>query len=181
MNTRPTTLFLLFIFLLGTSVLKGQYLSNPSFEGISMPHVPPTGWAICTAGWSTPDTQPGNFGVYQPPSHGNTFLGMTARDNSTWEDVHSVFVNPLKMDSCYLFKIDLSFQEIVNGLTMLPITLKIYGHNTVCNKTNLLWQSPGIDNEEWETHEFSIHPDAYDYTDLVLEAYYTEGSGAYWG
>jgi gliding motility-associated-like protein len=158
-----------------------QYLSNPSFEGIPMPHVPPPGWAICTFGNSTPDTQPGNFGVYTPPSHGNTYLGMTAREDFTWEDVHSVLITPLSVDSCYIFKIDMAFQEIVNGITMLPITLKIYGHNTICDKTNMLWQSPGISNEEWETHEFPISPTDFDITDIVLEVYYTDGSNPYWG
>ena len=180
MPLKPIAAYLLVVLLMFSIAGRTQYLSNPSFEGVPQPHVPPPGWAICTFGNSTPDTQPGNFGVYMPPSHGNTFLGMTARDDYTWEDVHSVLVTPLAVDSCYLFKIDMAFQQIVNGLTMLPITLKIYGHNTICNKTNLLWQSPAIANDEWETHEFSIAPTDYDITDIVLEAYYT-GTSAYWG
>jgi hypothetical protein len=28
----------------------GQYLPNPSFEGIPQPNIPPPGWAICTEG-----------------------------------------------------------------------------------------------------------------------------------
>jgi len=157
-----------------------QYLPNPSFEGTPMPHIPPPGWAICTPGNSTPDTQPGNWGVFLPPSHGTTYVGMTARDNFTWEDIHSNLNIPLSVDSCYIFKIDLAFTQTVNGLTMQPITLRIYGHNTVCNKTNMLWQSPAAENEEWETHEFSVSPDEYEITDIVLEAYYT-GTNPYWG
>lgn len=180
MKRFPAGPVLAFLLLIAAFPGIGQYLTNPSFEGVPQPHIPPPGWAICTSGWSTPDTQPGNFGVFQPPSHGNTFLGMTAREDFTWEDVHSVLVNSLKADSCYLFKIDLSFQEIVNGLTMQPITLKIYGFNAVCDKTNLLWQSPTIDNAEWITYEFAINPQGFDITDIVLEAYYS-GSNPYWG
>lgn len=180
MDIYPTRTLILVMLTLCFQLASAQYLSNPSFEGTPQPHVPPTGWAICTFGYSTPDTQPGNFGVYVPASHGNTYLGMTARDDYTWEDVHSVLITPLSVDSCYLFQIDLAFQEIVNGLTMLPITLKIYGHNTTCDKTDLLWQSSAISNEEWETSEFVISPEDNDITDIVLEAYYS-GSTIYWG
>ncbi len=180
MIDRPVRTWLLLSLLLAFHAGMGQYLPNPSFEGISQPHVPPPGWAICTVGNSTPDTQPGQFGVFLPPSHGNTYLGMTARDDFTWEDVHSVLDTPLSVDSCYIFRIDLAYQEVVNGLSMLPITVKVYGHNTICNKTNMLWQSPAISNEEWETHEFPVAPTDYDITDIVLEAYYN-GTTIYWG
>ncbi|MCD4730468.1 MAG: hypothetical protein K8R74_07700, partial [Bacteroidales bacterium] len=168
--------FCLFLTLDGLS----QYMPNPSFEGIPQPDVPPPGWAICTMGLSTPDVQPGNFGVYLPPSDGDTYLGMTAREDYTWEDVHTGLITPLSIDSCYIIKIDLAFQQYVATYNMQPITLNIYGHNTVCDKNNLLWQSPPILNEDWLTYEFLIHPALVDITDIVLEAYYTS-TPAYWG
>ncbi|MEZ5083577.1 MAG: hypothetical protein R2750_09020 [Bacteroidales bacterium] len=76
-------------------------------------------------------------------------------------------IRPLSPDSCYIFSIDLAFQEIVNILDMDPITVKIYADDGICLKDNLLWQSPAISEEEWTTYEFSIQPD-YEYTDLVL-------------
>ncbi|MCB2219376.1 MAG: gliding motility-associated C-terminal domain-containing protein [Bacteroidetes bacterium] len=166
--------------LLLTRVGFAQYLPNPSFEGIPAPATAPPGWQICTPVWSTPDIQPGNFNVYMPPSDGNTYLGMTARNDFTWEDVHTSLNTPFAVDSCYTFKIDLAFQDDVNFLNMYPITLKIYGSNLSCDKSNLLWQSPAIANEEWETYEFIIKPEEYDITDIVLEAYYT-GANPYWG
>ncbi len=169
-------LFCFFLSLNGFS----QYLSNPSFEGTPQPDIPPPGWAICTFGLSTPDVQPGNFGVYLAPSDGNTYLGMTAREDFTWEDVHTSLVTPLSMDSCYLVRIDLAFQEYVATYFMSPITLKVYGHNTSCDKNNLLWQSPPIGNQDWLTYEFLIHPAEVNITDLVLEAYYTT-TVPYWG
>ena len=180
MIVKPIKSILLTVFLLLIKAGIAQYLANPSFEGTPQPHVPPPGWEICDFSWSTPDTQPGQFGVYLPPSHGYTYLGMTARDDFTWEDVHSTLITPLSQDSCYVFRIDLAYQPVVNGISMSPIVLKIYGHNTVCNKSNLLWQSPATDNEDWITHEFPIIPDQYDINDIVLEAYYT-GTNPYWG
>ena len=179
MYRTPIKTWILFCALFYSWAAMGQYLPNPSFEGIPQPHIPPPGWEICTSGWSTPDTQPGNFGVYFPPSHGSTYLGMTARDDYTWEDVHAGFDLPLSPDSCYIFNIDLAFQQIVNFLTMSPITVKIYADDGICLKNNLLWQSPPISSDEWITYEFPIQPE-YEFTDLVLEAYYT-GSSAYWG
>ncbi|GAB4320758.1 MAG: hypothetical protein Kow00127_13030 [Bacteroidales bacterium] len=156
-----------------------QYLSNPSFEGIPAPATAPPGWEICTPVWSTPDIQPGNFNVFLPPSDGNTYLGMTARDDFTWEDVHTSLITPLSADSCYTIKIDLAFWPDVATYNMEPITLKIYGSQLSCDKTNELWQSPAVGNEEWQTYQFTVIPEN-DITDLVLEAYYV-GSNVYWG
>ena len=131
-------LVLILFGLILTSDGLSQYLSNPSFEGIPQPNIPPPGWAICTPGLSTPDVQPGNFGVYLAPSDGDTYLGMTARDDFTWEDVHTGLITPLSIDSCYLFQIDLAYQQNVSAYNMEPITLKVFGHNTACDKNNLL-------------------------------------------
>ncbi len=167
--------WLFFIFFVLFLSLEGlcQYLPNPSFEGTPQPEIPPPGWAICTPGNSTPDVQPGNFGVYLAASDGNTYLGMAARDDNTWEDVHTSLITPFSIDSCYLVKIDLAYQPDVASFDMEPITLKVYGSNSSCNMDNLLWQSPAVGNEDWLTYEFLVHPAMVNITDLVLEAYYT--------
>ncbi|MCF8369528.1 MAG: gliding motility-associated C-terminal domain-containing protein [Bacteroidales bacterium] len=171
---------LFFIFVFSSVGLIGQYFPNPSFEGFPQPHIPPDGWEICTAGWSTPDVQPGNFGVYLPASDQSTYLGMTAREDYTWEDVHAVLNTPFSPDSCYTFNIDLAFIETVNFITMEPITLKIYGGDEACMKENLLWQSPAITNEDWLTYDFELHP-TFEITDVVLEVAYLNYPPAYWG
>ncbi len=173
--------FLLFYqFLMFGLTCTGQYLVNPSFEGTPQPNIPPPGWQICNTSTSTPDVQPGNFGVYLPPSHGNTYLGMTARLDFTWEDVHTSLITPLSTDSCYNFKIDFAYQQDVAGYNMMPIILRVYGYNTVCDKNHLLFISPAVSNTDWQTFEFMIHPDEVDITDLVLEVYYAQ-LPSYWG
>lgn len=173
-------LLLFYVLLLFKLTCNGQYLVNPSFEGTPQPNIPPPGWQICNTSTSTPDVQPGNFGVYLPPSNGNTYLGMTSRLDFTWEDVHTSLITPLSMDTCYNFKIDFAYQQDVAGYNMMPIILRVYGYNTACDKNHLLFISPAVSNTDWQTFEFMIHPDEVDITDLVLEVYYAQ-LPSYWG
>ncbi len=169
-------LFFIFIRFPGYS----QYLPNPSFEGVPGPNIPPPGWVVCTTATSTPDVQPGAFGVYLPPSNGNTYLGMTTRDDGTYEDVQTELINPLSKDSCYHFQIDLAFQQDVSLYTMSPVVLNVYGANVMCNKSNLLWQSPAVGNTDWVTYDFYVQGQSYDITNLVLEVHYISYY-PYWG
>ncbi|MCB0807204.1 MAG: gliding motility-associated C-terminal domain-containing protein [Bacteroidales bacterium] len=176
----PIKTIVLGIVLLTGIQLSAQYLPNPSLEGIPQPEIPPPGWAICTPVWSTPDIQPGNFGVFLPPSDGNTYLGMAARNDFTWEDVNTQLTLSLSMDSCYICKVDLAYLDEVAGIDMSPITLRVFGANQTCDKTNLIWQSPPVTFDYWETFEFVIKDQPWDITHLVMEAYYL-GNEAYWG
>jgi len=171
----------LLIIILLMSFLPGfcQYLLNPSFEGTPLMIGPPPEWVICNNN-STPNVQPGKYSVVLPPSDGITYIGFLTRENNTWEDMYSILNIPLSKDSCYVFKIDLAYQEYLSFTLVDPIVLKIYGSNVTCQKDNILWQSPAISNEEWLTYEFMIHNEEFDITDLILEAYYV-GSYPYWG
>ncbi|MCD4736884.1 MAG: gliding motility-associated C-terminal domain-containing protein, partial [Bacteroidales bacterium] len=162
-------LFLLFTLLsIPFTSIKGQYLENPSLEGNPGPNIPPPPWLICNP-YSTPDILPGVWGVGKPASDGITYLGMTARIDGTHEDVQSSLMTTLSPDSCYLFQIDLAYTPWVAGLNMLPISLKVYGEDLFCAKSNLLWESGPIDNEDWDTYEFYILP-AFEIKYLILEA-----------
>ncbi|MBN3034209.1 MAG: hypothetical protein JW861_01370, partial [Bacteroidales bacterium] len=171
-------LFCLFIVFISLSA-RSQYLENPSFEGEPAPNFPPPGWVICGI-YSTPDILPGVWGVYLPPSDGVTYLGMTARPDYTNEDVQAHLITPLSMDSCYRIRIDLAYQQWVNSTNMSPVILKIYGSNLYCNKSNLIWESNPVSNTEWETQEFLIKPDPYDYEYLLLETSWVS-TPPYWG
>ncbi len=156
-----------------------QYLLNPSFEGQILMIGPPPEWEICIEG-STPNVQPGKYAVSLPPSHGNTYIGLLTRENNTWEDMYANLETPLSKDSCYIFKIDLAFQEYLSFTIVDPIVLNIYGSNITCQKNNLLWQSPAVGNIDWITYEFLIHNEEFDITDLILESYFA-GIYPYWG
>ncbi|MEZ5195068.1 MAG: gliding motility-associated C-terminal domain-containing protein [Bacteroidales bacterium] len=157
-----------------------QYFVNPSFEGTILQLGPPPDWDMCIEG-STPNVQPGKYNVYLSPSHGITYVGLLTRGSGTWEDMYADLEIPLSKDSCYIFKIDLAFQEALVASTIVdPVFLKIYGTNVNCQKDNLLWESPTIDNQEWITYEFMIHNEEFDITSIILEVYFV-GPYPYYG
>ena len=170
---------IIFLFILSGTGFSQQYLENPSLEGQILMIGPPPGWEVCIPG-STPNVQPGKYAVYLPPSDGITYVGMITRPDFTWEDMHTTYEIPLSKDSCYIFQIDLAFWENLSWTTVDPCLLRVWGSDVSCQKTNLLWQSPPIANEDWLTYEFMIHPDGVDYTDLILEAYFAQ-MPAYYG
>lgn len=175
MPTRLLTLVLLIFSMPGFS----QYLANPSFEGVPLMIGPPPDWYICDT-TSTPNVQPGKYAIYLPPSDGITYIGLLTRENFTWEDMYAPLEIPLSKDSCYMFKIDLAFQQVLSFTIVSPIVLRIYGSNVNCQKENVLWESAPISNIDWQTSEFMIHNTEFDITDLILETYYV-GSYPYWG
>ena len=157
-----------------------QYFVNPSFEGTILQLGPPPDWDMCIEG-STPNVQPGKYNVYLAPSHGITYVGLLTRGTGTWEDMYADLEIPFSKDSCYIFKIDLAFQEAFVASTYVdPVYLNVYGANVTCQKNNLLWESPTIDNEEWLTYEFMIHNEEFDITSIILEVYFVQPY-PYWG
>ncbi|NOX47159.1 MAG: gliding motility-associated C-terminal domain-containing protein [Chlorobi bacterium] len=180
-NASSTYRFLLIALLFLFPVyLSGQYLENPSFEGEILMIGPPNAWDICIEG-STPNVQPGKYNVYVPPSDGNTYIGMFTRQEGTWEDIQADFLVPLSKDSCYIFKIDLAYQQTLTYNSVDPIMLRVYGDDVKCEKQNILWQSPIIDNTDWITFEFLVHNEDFDITDLVLEAIFNNQNYPTWG
>jgi gliding motility-associated-like protein len=182
MRKNPSKYQFLFITLLVISpvFLFAQYLINPSFEGTPLMIGPPPEWDICIES-STPNVQPGKYSVSLPPSEGITYLGLFTRENGTWEDTQTSFDTPLSKDSCYIFKIDLAYQQHLTYNDVDPIMLRIYGDDEFCEKENVLWQSPIINNTAWITFEFLVHNEDFDITDLVLEAIYNNPNYYSWG
>ncbi len=172
MKKRGFHLFLLFItFLPGFSQ---QYLLNPSFEGTIGQSGTPPYWDSCFTA-STPNVQPYLYGVYLPPSDGETYLGLLTRLNGSIEDAYTTLNIPLSKDSCYKFEIDLAFWEYMGDPPYVdPIIINIYGANENCVKDNILWTSPEIDNTDWESFEFIIHNEAYDITEINIESDYAQ-------
>lgn len=160
-------------------------MSNPSFEGPKGINKSPPGWLGCHS-LSTPDTQPGYWGVTKTPSHGNSYLSLVVRGNkgpyaNTTEDIQTNLMLPLQQGECYNLSIDLAISEngghLIGGGVWLsyynPAFLKIWGGFADCVKSELLWASDPIDNTQWETYEFTISPQDSSYDYLILEAAYT--------
>jgi hypothetical protein len=143
------------------------------------------GWVDCGGfrfpGQTPPDIHPGNFwSNNNPPSHGETYLGMVVRDNKTWEAVAQRLSTSLKGNICYKFTIDLARSKKYlskSPLTAIetnyvePIILSLWAGKGICDDRELLAASSAVDHEDWKTYQFKIKPQK-DYDYLMLEAFY---------
>ena len=174
-----------------TAPVFGQHLANPSFEGTRQANIPPSPWTPCNE-YSTPDTQPGFWGINATPTHGNSYVSLFTRgmggflNDGLNEGIGTPLAKPLKKDSCYIFSVDLaffskatfvgSFGDVVEY--KYPTTLSISGGTSSCQKSIVLYQSGPINNEQWQTYSFSITPSA-DVNYLTLEANFVNGDRQY--
>lgn len=165
-------------------------LNNPSFEDFPKANKQPIGWFDCGTSYfpqeSPPDVQPSPnpddtfFGVTTPSYDGQTYLGMVARGNDSWEFVSQRLSKPLAAGKCYAFSIYLCHSETyISGLRgnptdinfTQPIKLRIWGGNGYCDKGKLLAESPLISNTDWKEYAFKFQPNA-EIKYIVFEAFY---------
>ncbi|MDF1697387.1 MAG: hypothetical protein P1U56_16205 [Saprospiraceae bacterium] len=151
---------------------------NPSFEDEPSDATTPQGWLPCND-LTTPDILPGFWGVYNEPSHGNTYVGIITRENGTYETFGQRLSVPLKEGSCYFSEIDLAHSTIYSGYNK-PIKLRIYVGQSKCSKDQLIFESPLIDHKNWKTFKFNFYAKG-DYEYITLEAYISEGEFSHKG
>jgi hypothetical protein len=166
--------FILSIGLLGGSIIaaaqtKPTTLRNASFEGIPHDAVTPREWQACGLD-SSPDILPGPWGVYQKPTHGNSFMGLITRENNSWEAAGQALSKPLLKDRCYKVQVDLANSPAYAGYNK-PTCLRIWGSNSPCERSELLAVSTAVNHYEWKTYEFIFAP-LQDYRYIIVECYY---------
>jgi hypothetical protein len=156
-----------------------QQLQNPSFEGVHGAAITPQNWQHMGEA-SSPDTQPGAWGVTTEASHGNSYISMVCRgysifDSYLWEACYQPLSNPLFIGKTYHYSIDLAHSKNFLADTIhfdRPVNLRIWGMNENKEK-EVLWESGAVSNADWKTFYFEVTPSmATNY--LVLEAYYVE-------
>jgi hypothetical protein len=161
-------LFIIYITILFSINSSGQIsVINPSFEDQPSDATIPQGWFACEA-FTTPDILPGYWGVYNDPAEGNTYIGLITRENGTWESIGQRLSKPVEQNLCYIFSIDLAHSSIYAGYNK-PIKLRIWVGNSLCDKDQVIFESPAIDQEEWETYKIKFNPD-YKYEYIIIEA-----------
>jgi hypothetical protein len=163
-----TTLFLAF------SVIGHAQITviNPSFEDEPSDATTPQGWSPCD-NMTTPDIFPGYWGVYNEPSHGETYVGIITRENGTFESFGQRLTGTLDTNFCYYSEIDLAHSIIYSGYNK-AIKLRIYLGSNNCSKDQLIYESPTINHMNWKTFKFDFVPlKKYNY--IILEAYFKEG------
>jgi outer membrane protein OmpA-like peptidoglycan-associated protein len=161
-------------------------LTNGSFEDVPKQSQPPRGWGDCGfAGESPTDVHPASdslsyWQVQQPAAHGNTYLGMVVRDNETYESISQYLPAPIRAGSCYEMTISLCKSKIYISQSRMtgrtenydePTVIRIYGGTSICRHSELLYESPPIDNTEWEEFLVEFKPSG-DYRTITLEAFY---------
>lgn len=168
-----TRISILLLFSFITLICKGQIsVVNPSFEDEPADATTPQGWSPCDE-MTTPDIFPGFWGVYNEPSHGETYVGIITRENGTFESFGQRLSSKLITKSCYYSEIDLAHSIIYSGYNK-PIKLRIYLGSSKCEKEQLIFESPTISHMNWKTFNFSFYPEG-DYEYIILEAYYIDG------
>lgn len=178
MNKINKFIFLILFFLLSQSVHTQITLKNPSFEDEPADATVPMGWLPCERG-STPDILPGFWGVYEEASEGETFVGLISRENGTWESIGQRFSQILETEMCYKMSVDLSKSENYTGYDN-PLKLRIWIGNGKCDKDQLIFESPLIDNSDWKTFDFEFIPESRSKY-IILEAFHSEGKFSYKG
>ncbi|MEM9549283.1 MAG: hypothetical protein AAGA77_25140 [Bacteroidota bacterium] len=165
------TIFAFFIIM--SSICQAQItLVNPSFEDEPSDATTPQGWFPCEE-LTTPDIFPGFWGVYNEPSHGNTYVGIITRENGTFESFGQRLSHTVKEKTCYYTSIDLAHSIIYSGYNQ-PIRLRVYLGKSKCSKDQLIFESPIIKQMAWKTFKIEFNPDDnYDF--IILEAYYRDG------
>jgi hypothetical protein len=173
LNFNLITTILLIQAVLGQTFAQGTLeiinIPNGSFEGISKGASCPKEWVACGYN-STPDILPGPWGVTTIPSEGNSYLGLTAREDKTFEAISTKLLKPLRKNQCYSFKVDLCRSSAYAGFNGAG-TMRIWGAKSSCERRQLLAVSPVISNYDWKTISFSFFAkDTYDY--IIIECYY---------
>ena len=156
------------------------FLSNPSFEGNRGVGIIPFSWSSCDAN-SSPDTQPGAWGVTELPSQGVSYsnlvtLGDLGPYRHTTEDMSTVLLQNLTAGEKYKISIDLANAKKLGhygGGQWISysegVKLDISLGTSLCDMTNQVWQSPPVNHNEWRKYEFEIEP-TQDYSSLSMKA-----------
>lgn len=131
-------------------------LNNSSFEGEAQDATIPVGWIGCEPK-TTPDILPGYWGVYTEASEGETYAGIITRMDGTFESIAQRTKKALKKGICYSFAMDLAYSKTYSGYNG-KIKLRIWGGESKCDKTQLLYESGIIDNTNWLNHNIQFTP-----------------------
>lgn len=145
------------------------HLENPSFEGKPKDGSTPDGWDACGR-YSTPDLQPGFWGVNAAPAHGNSFVGLIVREDNTWEHLGQHLSKSLKPQKCYSLSLSLAKAIGYSGYSH-PTRLRIWGSKSKCGKRELLAETEAIQHKDWQSYKLYLQP-TQPVQYLTFEAYY---------
>jgi hypothetical protein len=174
---------ILFISYLEASTQEVIFLTNPSLEGQAQHSSVPAGWDNC--GYeeeSPPDVHPsGTFGVNMAAAKGETYVGMVARDNDTWECIGQLLISSFVPDTCYRIALKMGRSREYTSISRLtqksvnykePCVLRLWGGYKYQDGFEMLAESEAVDHYEWKEYTLDFTP-SKDYDYLYLEVYYS--------
>lgn len=135
---------------------------NPSFEGTPQPHVVPSPWTMCFNG-GTPDTQPGEWGINQPPAEGNSYISFLLSgegSNSYQEGASQQLSGCMTAGVEYTFSLNVAWSPIYDTAEPQDCygSVAIYGGSNTCDKGELLWTSGALTTAGWQTVTVTFTP-----------------------
>lgn len=170
--------FLLFFSICISNLCEAQFtLNNSSFEGEAQDATIPVGWIGCERN-TTPDILPGFWGVYTEASDGETYAGIITRMDGTFESIAQRTKKPLKKGICYSFAMDLAYSKTYSGYNG-KIKLRIWGAESKCDKTQLLYESRVIEHTNWLNHNIQFTPKSK-LKYLIFEAAFDESKAKFY-
>ena len=150
-------------------------LENPSFEGAPATATVPKGWISCGVFGETPsDIHPSRnsrnafFGVTRPAYDGETYVGMVARDNDTYEAIGQDLSMALEPGKAYKFSMFLCMSGRYISVSRAtgeqanydrPIILQIWGGSGKCSDQELLAYTVPVDHTDWLRYDFEFVPE----------------------
>lgn len=149
-------IFILISTLVGAQDTQIIRLNNASFEGEHKDATCPVGWVICTER-STPDILPGVWGVYTPPSDGDTYVGLITREDGSFESIGQRLSSPANVGQCYQFTIDVAHSPTYSGYSQ-PLKLKIWGGSTFASRSQQIFVTNEITKPIWKTYTIKFVP-----------------------
>ncbi len=188
------TLFSIALFFLAVSIWGQEVINlrNPSFEGKPGAGITPSFWKNIGADQESPtDIQPGFFGVNTRPHHGETFVSMVVRGNSTWEGIgQQLKGGKLMKDSVYAFSLWLARPTEFAAMSRITmeeayytraVVLRVWGYNNATKTEELLAETDPVTHTKWMRYDFILKPSKSDFDEIQLIAYYDDDKAPYNG
>lgn len=155
-------ILLLSAIVLVNGIGKAQFtFQNPSFEGVSEPHVVPAPWDMCFNGGS-PDTQPGQWGINDPATNGNTYVSflLEGTNGGYHEGCSQQLSGCMTAGQSYTFTMDIAFSPVYNTAEPGDCygSLAIWGGNGICGQGEMLWSSGMINTGGWNNITVTFTP-----------------------
>lgn len=135
------------------------------------------GWSVLSKG-ETPDIQPGLWEVYTSPVHGNTYVGLVAREDGSREGFFQQLEIPLPEGKCLYLTVALARHPQYSGYA-LPLSLRIRGRKGMHGRIVTLAMSPLITHATWQYYTLEFTP-PFEIDQLIFEASWGPGVTQYY-